>query len=922
MSKILSDLLDWPGIEEIVFSESADPHRLLGPHVREDGILIQTFIPTAETIQIRTGDGEEVPMTKVDEAGFFAALLPGDRIPSYYLDIVYDNGTAETTKDPYSFSTLIGEEDLRRFAAGTHYEIGKILGAHPAEVQGTAGVAFAVWAPEALRVSVVGDFNLWDGRRHPMRRLGESGIFELFVPGLKAGVLYKYEIKTPRKELLLKADPYAFYSELRPRTASVVWDLSEYPWTDGEWLSERCGKRASGEPMAIYEIHPGSFLRREREKDERGSDIAGTEFYNYRELAARIGSYVKETGYTHVELMPVEEYPLDASWGYETTGFYAPTSRFGTPDDFRYFVDYLHSLGIGVILDWVPARFPKDFWGLARFDGSALYESPDPKQGEDPRLGTCLFHYRRNEVSNFLIGSALFWANEYHADGLRLDAVSSMLWLDYDRKPGEWEANIYGGRENLDAVEFFRHLGSLYKILTGGAVLLAEESSGWPKVTAPVEEDGLGFDFKWNDGWKKNFLSYLKAGREERSSLYNILSHSMLYAYSENYVLALSHDDVSHGRLPLIRQLPEEKEQDRFSLLKAAYGFLFGHPGKKLIFMGQDFGVPEEWDGEHGIPWELLDKPLHRGLWDCIKAMLAIYRRSPALWAMDDSPEGFEWINCMEAEKNLLVFLRKTEKPEDTLLFICNFSPEAGERLEIGVPFEGKYKEILNTGAEAFGGPGGGNLRAKQSRPHEIGERKHSITVNVPPYSTLIFDCVPKEAPQEEKAQDGTAGAPEADDTAGRSRAAKDRRTIGESVKSAAEAAAETAAERAGQAAQSAKTAAEAAAERAGKAARSARTAAAEAAGAAAEKAGQAARSARAAAAEAAGAAAEKAGQTARSARAAAAEAAAEAAGAAAERAGRAARSAKKAAGDAADTARKAVKTVRNAVKGEKEDEL
>ena len=836
MDDVLYGKMDWPGIEDIVYSETSDPHRLLGPHLQEDGVLIQAFLPAAKEVSVRTDEGQLWPMEKEDEAGFFAALLAGDRIPSYYFDIVYESGAEESIRDPYAYPSLIGEEDLRRFAAGTHYEIWKILGAHPTVVQGTAGVEFAVWAPDALRVSVVGDFNLWDGRRHMMRRLGDSGVFELFIPGVGQGAIYKYEIKTRRNPPFLRADPYANCAEMRPDTASVVWDISDYPWTDEEWLFARCGKKPAKEPMAVYEVHLGSFLRRERKRDEAGEEIAGSEFCNYRELADRIGAFVKESGYTHVELMPVAEHPLDASWGYETTGFYAPTRRFGTPADFRYFVDHLHSLGIGVILDWAPARFPKDDWALARFDGKALYESENPRRGEDPRLGTCIFNYSRKEVTNFLIGSALFWANEYHVDGLRLDAVSSMLWLDYDRKPGEWEANIYGGRENLDAVEFFRHLNSLFRIMTGGAILLAEESSGWPKVTAPVEEDGLGFDFKWNDGWKRDFLNYLRAGKEERTAIYNNLSLSMLYAYSENYLLALSHEEVAHGRLPLIRMIPEEKEEDRFALLRAAYGFMVGRPGKKLIFMGQDFGVPEEWNGEKEVPWELLDRPLNRGLWECVKSLNGIYRKYPALYALDDSPEGFEWVDCMKADRNMVVFLRKTERPEDTLLVISNFSAEGIDRCEIGVPFEGKYKEILNTGAEAFGGMGGGNLRTRQSRKHETEGWENTVIVHVPAYSTLIFTCTPRSDPEKE-----------------------------------------------------------------GKAA-----------GQAAEKVSQAAGRAGQTAGTAAGIVTQTAG--------AAAERVTQAAGAAAKRAGQAARNAKSAAGAAAGTARKAVRQVRKAVNGEKEE--
>ena len=554
-------------------------------------------------------------------------------------------------------------------------------------VQGVEGVNFAVWAPNALRVSVVGDFNRWDGRTCQMHCL-DSGIFELFIPGLKAGDLYKYEIKAKGGLTYLKADPYANAAQMRPDTASVVADLRDYEWQDQEWMRTRGEKQGYQDPMFIYEVHLGSWKKpKEGEK----------EFYNYRELAPLLAEYVKDMGYTHVELMPVMEHPLDESWGYQVTGYYAPTSRYGSPQDFMYFMDYMHREGIGVILDWVPAHFPRDTFGLSAFDGTCLYEHQDPRKGFHPHWGTLIYNYGRPEVKNFLIANALFWADKYHADGIRMDAVASMLYLDYGKQDGEWVANIYGGNENLEAIEFLKHLNSIFKKKYPSALLIAEESTAWPKITGDLEDEGLGFDYKWNMGWMNDFLNYMKYDPVYRGSHHDELTFSMIYNYSERFLLSLSHDEVVHGKGTLVQKMPGEYEQ-KLSNLRLAYGYLTAHPGKKLLFMGQEFGQDMEWDEKKELDWEALEYPAHTQMKDYVKALLHLYRSCPALYRDDFKTEGFEWINCLEWEKNLLVFLRKTEKEEDTLLVVCNFSNVVYEDYQVGVPYAGKYKEIFNSG--------------------------------------------------------------------------------------------------------------------------------------------------------------------------------------------------------------------------------
>ena len=761
MEKILYDMMDWAGIEELVYSECSNPCWLLGAHVVKEGLLIQGFLPGAKAMTVKLGK-EKFPMEMADEAGFFAVLLEDRReLEPYKFLAEFGDGTTSEFEDPYSyrFHSRFKEEELKKYEAGIYYHSYEKLGAHPVTENGVKGVNFAVWAPGALRVSVVGDFNLWDGRRYQMKRLGDSGIFELFIPGLKAGTVYKYEVKTKACEPMLKADPYASFAELRPNTASVVWDLNQYKWNDKAWMDKRGRGNEKEKPMSIYEVHLGSWMQKPVELDEDGKAINGSQFYNYREIAEKLSAYVKEMGYTHVELLPVMEHPLDASWGYQVTGYYAPTSRYGTPDDFRAFMDHMHNEGIGVILDWVPAHFPRDAHGLAAFDGTCLYEHRDPRQGSHPHWGTLIYNYGRPQVSNFLISNAIFWAKEYHADGIRMDAVASMLYLDYGKNAGEWVANIYGGHENLEAVEFLKHLNSIFHKEVKGALLIAEESTAWPRITGDQKDGGLGFDYKWNMGWMNDFLKYMQCDPYFRSQHYNDLTFSMLYAYSENFILVFSHDEVVHGKGSMAGKMPGDTQEKKFANLRAAYGFMMGHPGKKLLFMGQDYGQMDEWNENANLEWNLLQYPVHKEMQDYVKALNHLYRTQPALYELDYEPEGFEWINCTYSDENIAVFVRRSRKKEETLLFVCNFVPVAHTKFRVGVPFAGKYKEILNSDAVRFGGSGAVNPRVKLSKKEEWDSRENSITINLPPLGICVFQCTPAEETPK-KAVKAKAGKP------------------------------------------------------------------------------------------------------------------------------------------------------------------
>lgn len=735
MSDRLYDLMDWPEIEAVVYSEENAPRDILGPHVLPQGILIQCFFPDRKKVCIKTlEDGNIRPMIQEDEVGFFGILLEGRKIPRYVYLVEEEDGVHEY-QDAYAFPSQITAEEEQKFSNGICYQIYEKLGAHPMTINGVNGVYFAVWAPNAMRVSVVGDFNQWDGRMYQMQKLPDSGIYELFIPDVPVGTIYKYELKLYDGLTYLKSDPYANAAEVRPANASIVTDLTKFKWKDKTWMNNRKKIQREDMPMFVYEMHLGSWKKPED----------GREFYNYREIAPLLVSYVQEMGYTHVELMPVMEHPYDASWGYQVTGYYAPTSRYGSPEDFMFFVDTLHQAGIGVILDWVPAHFPRDTFGLAAFDGTCLYEHLDPRQGAHPHWGTLIYNYGRPQVKNFLIANALFWVDKFHVDGIRFDAVASMLYLDYGKNDGEWVPNIYGGNENLEAVEFLKHLNSIFKKKYPDALLVAEESTAWPQVTGPVEEDGLGFDYKWNMGWMNDFIGYMSNDPLFRGSHHNELTFSMVYAYSERFLLSLSHDEVVHGKGSLINKMPGEAEK-KFANLRAALGFFISHPGKKLLFMGQDFGQQREWAEDRSLDWEDLQDESHQKLQAYMKALIQLYKTSPALYAMDYQPEGFEWINCVEWEKSMISFIRKTKKAEDTLVFICNFSDVAYENYQLGVPYPGKYKEILNSDADSFGGSGLGNPRVKMTKKEEWDDRPYSIKVKVAPLSMSVFKFAKSEA--------------------------------------------------------------------------------------------------------------------------------------------------------------------------------
>lgn len=731
MTKKLYKMMNWPVIEEIIYSESQDPHATLGPHVQGNGTLIQAFFPGAQKVTLQlTKDMTEKEMELADDDGFFAVWLPVKNVGAYRYIVSYENGSVETMQDAYRHECLITAEDEEKFAMGVHYTVYEKLGAHPLNLDGEDGVYFAVWAPNALRVSTVGDFNHWDGRVHQMRKL-PSGIFEIFIPGVKVGDNYKYEIKLKTGLTYLKADPYGNAAQLRPETASVVADLRNFKWEDKEFIKKRKTFQKENAPISVYELYLGSFLA---PKDDE-------EYANYREIADKLIPYVKEMGYTHVELMPVMEHPLDASWGYQVIGYYAPTARYGTPEDFMYFVNELHKAGIGVILDWVPAHFPRDIYGLSSFDGTCLYENPDEQRRSHPHWGTLVFDYGRPEVSNYLIANALFWVEKFHADGIRMDAVASMLYLDYGRNPGEWTANIYGGNENLEAVELIKHLNSMMGKRNPGVLRIAEESTAWPMVTGSLEDGGLGFDLKWNMGWMNDYLDYIKYDPYFRSHHHSELTFSMIYAYSEKFMLVFSHDEAVHGKSSMLGKMPGEREQ-KFANLRLTYAYMFTHPGRKLLFMGQDIGEFSEWNEMRQTEWELLKYPDHKGMAALVKKLNELYTTKPALYEWDDKPEGFAWINSINSTENLLTFLRKTRKKESLLVVAANFSG-VEKQVKIGVPYEGSYKEILNTDAEEFGGSGMVNKRAKRAVKKEWDDRPYSVSITLAPLSVSILEFRP-----------------------------------------------------------------------------------------------------------------------------------------------------------------------------------
>ena len=624
----------------------------------------------------------------------------------------------------------ITADDQYLFAQGTHYDIYKKLGAHLTEQDGKKGVFFAVWAPNAAAVHVVGDFNGWDENSHPMEKLGPGGIHSLFVPGVEENTLYKYLITTQRGDRLYKADPFANYAEMRPGNASKITDLAGFSWSDAKWMEKRDTVDIQKEPIAIYECHIGSWM-----KHPDGTEHG---FYNYREFADRLVEYLKEMKYTHVELMGIAEHPFDGSWGYQVTGYYAPTSRYGTPKDFMYLVNSLHKIGVGVILDWVPAHFATDGHGLGCFDGQCIYEHPDPRLGEHPDWGTKIFNYGKTEVKNFLIANVLFWLREFHIDGIRVDAVASMLYLDYGKKDGQWCPNKYGGNKNLEAIEFFKHMNSVVRGMYPGFITIAEESTAWPMVTGKVEDDGLGFTFKWNMGWMHDFCEYMKLDPYFRKNNHYAMTFAMSYNESENYILPLSHDEVVHLKCSMVNKMPGY-QVDKYANLRAGYTYMFGHAGKKLLFMGQDFGQEREWSEERELDWFLLGEPLNAGLKEYVKELLALYRKYPCMHTIDNSWKGFEWLNADDTEKSTYSFFRKDETGKKNLLFIMNMTPMTWENYTIGVPAKGKYKLLLNSSEERFGGNGSKLPAVIDAKKEPANGKEYSISMDLGPYTAAVF---------------------------------------------------------------------------------------------------------------------------------------------------------------------------------------
>lgn len=721
-------------IMKIVNSECHDPFAILGMHpIKYEGknaVVVRAFLREAESVEVVDAEHPKKawPMRRLHTSGFFEAVITGrTKVFAYRLRITDHKGGVRTIVDPYCFLPVLGELDLHLFGEGNHLRLWEKMGAHPITLGDISGVHFAVWAPNAKRVSVVGDFNGWDGRWHQMRVLGSSGVWEIFIPGLTVGEKYKYEVKTKQDHLYLKSDPFAFYCELRPNTASIVYDLCGYEWHDQEWMEARSKRIPHNEPVIIYEVHLGSWMR------------DGHRMLTYRELAEKLVPYVVEMGFTHIELLPLAEHPYDESWGYQVTNYYAPTSRYGTPHDFMYFVDRCHQAGIGVIMDWVPAHFPRDAHGLAWFDGTALYEHADPRRGEHRDWGTLIFNYGRNEVRNFLQANALYWLDQYHLDGLRVDAVASMLYLDYSRKPGEWIPNQFGGNENLEAISFLKRTNELVYTHHPGIMMIAEESTAFPAVSKPVYLGGLGFGFKWNMGWMHDILSYFSKDPIYRKYHQNQITFGLLYAFTENFILALSHDEVVHGKRSLLNRMPGDMWQ-KFANLRLLFAFMAGHPGKKLLFMGGEFGQWNEWYSQVSLDWHLLQYDSHKGVQRLVKDLNMLLRSEPPLYECDFDWRGFEWIDFRDADNSVVSFLRRgKDSTAPPIIFVANFTPVVRYGYRIGVPYPGRYREVLNTDSVHYGGSNVGNAGGVMADEIPLHGRPYSVSLTLPPLAMLVL---------------------------------------------------------------------------------------------------------------------------------------------------------------------------------------
>jgi len=723
MSKKPTNELD-PRLVELINSQQHDPFSVLGRFENDTNSIIRVYIPACNNVRIGA-DGPE--MTRVPNTDIFEYTGTQEEIPQHYqLNWINSDGDQFLEYDPYTFEPKISEYDLYLYAQGEHWHIYRSLGAHCVTIDNVEGIRFAVWAPNAKRVSVVADFNNWDGRRHPMHSLGASGVWALFIPGVQKGACYKFEIRGNDSEtIFLKSDPYAQQFECRPKTASVVTHESKYNWSDTQWLEQRKDHDWLHQPMSVYEVHLGSW--------QRGDD---NQFLSYKELASRLIDYVKTMGFTHIELLPINEHPLDDSWGYQTLGYFAPTSRHGSPDEFKAFVDHCHKNGIGVILDWVPAHFPKDAHGLGKFDGTALYEHEDSRLGEHPDWGTYIFNYGRNEVKNFLLSSAVYWLEEFHIDGLRVDAVASLLYLDYSREEGEWLPNKHGGNENLEAIDFIRELNSITHGQFPGTLILAEESTSWPQVTQPAWSGGLGFSMKWNMGWMHDTLQYMSKEAVHRKFHHNSLTFGLLYAFHENFMLPFSHDEVVHGKSSLLYKMPGDEWQ-RFANLRLLYTYMFTYPGKKLLFMGCEFGQGDEWNHHQSLDWYVLEYENHQGVKHLVQDLNKVYKEYPELHFNDFDADGFQWIDCLDNEQSVIAYTRKSD--DKYVVVILNFTPVLRENYRIGVQENRTYKEIINSDSSYYGGSNAGNSNTVQAEDVPWMDFPCSIKLTLPPLGGIIL---------------------------------------------------------------------------------------------------------------------------------------------------------------------------------------
>jgi 1,4-alpha-glucan branching enzyme len=726
----MAQVIHSDAINALINGEVGAPEHILGRHESDDGISIRTFRPWADTIRLVNDETKEkVKMEKIDDEGLFVASLKSSwgNVPYHFEAKTFDK-TTEIYADPYIFEPLLSDYDMYLFGEGRHNEIYEKLGAHPREIDGVRGINFAVWAPNAYKVAVVGEFNRWDSRTHAMQSQGSIGIWEIFIPNIDVGTVYKYEIRSHNAGYRAqKADPYGFYAEVRPDTASIVYDIDQYEWQDDKWMTQRAKQEPLEQPMNIYEIHLGSWRRKPDD-----------EFYSYRELADSLIPYLVDMGYTHIELLPITEHPLDVSWGYQVIGYYAPTSRFGTPHDFMYFVDICHQNNIGVILDWVPAHFPKDEHGLNYFDGTHLYSHEDPRKGEQLDWGTMIFNYGRNEVRNFLVANALFWLKKYHLDGFRVDAVSSMIYLDFSRNSDAWIPNKYGSNENLEALAFIREFNEAVHEEAPGAITIAEESTSWAMVSRPTYIGGLGFTFKWNMGWMHDTLKYMQLDPIHRRFHHNQITFALLYAFSENFVLSLSHDEVVHGKGSLIGKMPGDYWQ-QFAQVRLAFGYQYTQVGKILNFMGAEFGQFSEWSEERSLDWHLLEFEHHQKNQNWVRDLNQFYRSQPALFEVDFDEEGFQWINANDADASTYSYIRYAKDKSDFLVVVLNFTPVVREDYWLGVPEEGYYEEVINSDGEKYGGSNVGNLGGVHSEAVETHGFPHKISLCLPPFGMLIL---------------------------------------------------------------------------------------------------------------------------------------------------------------------------------------